>query len=639
MKGIILTLIFLSFALGHFEVFATTNCPTGQVFNASLNRCMYTEGSIKNRDEYQDCDSKSSESERNACMKAAADARQQKTINELNAGRVSDSDVESKGKGNLITGFAEAWGIVTGVTALVVPKFFNGEDAAKSTTNESAPVDPKQQQSNAPDTNTSEVSKDENRSSCKSCMLVGAISAYSFYQTKINKEDVKKKTKEFKEEYEEISKDPETMKNAQIAAFDMLEKEQEYLADVSSKQAKQYKTLALGYTAAAAVAVYETFSSFGTSCMNQSPGEAGGASKWNFSDMANGFRSITNNPCTVIVASAVTVPAALTVSNQAKKNNKDAKSNVEQIKILKEKYVKSVASFCPDGRDSLSNPACYCYTAQGNKNPNREKSKTCQDYWNKYSGSYVASADSSRAAQSTNPQGCFYVDGKFDRECNCRKLKNNKGENACKKITVSPTALSSLGGLDVTEAIKAANATTQGNGGTYNASTTDAQAAMAAKAMDAIKKKLENPFKKSTGLGLSKISDELAKQAGRYGDNNNVSIFNGNGASEAFARLRPTEPSFQDAVENVSAKLPAKGLAAPAKKTVRKTTNNNTNRWKFDDNSSSQVLSFGAGAGNGESNKKYDYGDNDIIKDKSVSIFKVISHRYVQSGLKKLFSE
>ncbi|MFG1521892.1 hypothetical protein [Halobacteriovorax sp. ZH1_bin.1] len=636
MKGIILTLIFLSFALGHFEVFATTNCPTGQVFNASLNRCMYTEGSIKNRDEYQDCDSKSSETERNACMKSAADARQQKTINELNAGRVSDSEVESKGKGNLITGFAEAWGIVTGVTALVVPKFFNGEDAAKKPVDSTVKGAANVQDAGA---KKAEVSKDENRSSCKSCMLVGAVSAYSFYQTKVNKEDVKKKTKEFKEEYEEISKDPETMKNAQIAAFDMLEKEQQYLADVSSKQAKQYKTLALGYTAAAAVAVYETFSSFGTSCMNQSPGEAGGASKWNFSDMANGFRSITNNPCTVIVASAVTVPAALTVSNQAKKNNKDAKSNVEQIKILKEKYVKSVASFCPDGRDSLSNPACYCYTAQGNKNPNREKSKTCQDYWNKYNGSFIASADSSRAGQVNNPQGCFYVDGKFDRECNCRKLKNNKGENACKKITVSPTALSSLGGLDVSEAIRAANAATQGNGGTYNASTTDAQAAMAAKAMDAIKKKLENPFKKNTGLGLSKISDELAKQAGKYGDNNNVSIFNGSGASEAFARLRPTEPSFQNAVESVSAKLPAKGLAAPAKKTVRKTTNNNTNRWKFDDSSSSQVLSFGAGAGNGDSEKKYDYGDNDIIKDKSVSIFKVISHRYVQSGLKKLFSE
>ncbi|EPZ51497.1 hypothetical protein M902_2669 [Bacteriovorax sp. BAL6_X] len=631
MKGIILTLIFLSFALGHFEVFATTNCPTGQVFNASLNRCMYTEGSIKNRDEYQDCDSKSSESERNACMKAAADTRQQKTVNELNAGRVSDSEVESKGKGNLITGFAEAWGIVTGVTALVVPKFFNGDDSMS--------VDSSGNQQNNANSNSSNVSKDENRSSCKSCMLVGAVSAYSFYQTKVNKEDVKKKTKEFKEEYEEISKDPETMKNAQIAAFDMLEKEQQYLADVSSKQAKQYKTLALGYTAAAAVAVYETFSSFGTSCMNQSPGEAGGASKWNFSDMANGFRSITNNPCTVIVASAVTVPAALTVSNQAKKNNKDANSNVEQIKVLKEKYVKSVASFCPDGRDSLSNPACYCYTAQGNKNPNREKSKTCQDYWNKYNGSFITSADSTRAAQNNNPQGCFYVDGKFDRECNCRKLKNNKGENACKKITVSPTALSSLGGLDVSEAIRAANATTQGNGGTYNASTTDAQAAMAAKAMDAIKKKLENPFKKNTGLGLSKISDELAKQAGKYGDNNNVSIFNGSGASEAFARLRPTEPSFQNAVESVSAKLPAKGLAAPTKKTVRKTTNNDTNRWKFDDSSSSQVLSFGAGAGNGDSKKKYDYGDNDIIKDKSVSIFKVISHRYVQSGLKKLFSE
>ena len=36
--------------------------------------------------------------------------------------------------------------------------------------------------------------------------------------------------------------------------------------------------------------------------------------------------------------------------------------------------------------------------------------------------------------------------------------------------------------------------------------------------------------------------------------------------------------------------------------------------------------------------KKYKY-NNDIVNDKDVSIFKVISNRYSQSGLKRLFSE
>jgi len=76
------------------------------------------------------------------------------------------------------------------------------------------------------------------------------------------------------------------------------------------------------------------------------------------------------------------------------------------------------------------------------------------------------------------------------------------------------------------------------------------------------------------------------------------------------------------------------------KQATRKSNKKNTgNKWRFDNGSGSEVLSFGEGAGDGDSKKRYDYGDNDIIKDKSVSIFKVISHRYVQSGLKKLFEE
>lgn len=667
MKGIILTFIFLSFALGHFDIFASSkSCPTGQTFNRTLNRCMYTEGSIKNRDEFTKCEKIEGKAQRQECMKNAADERQAKAVEELaedGSARVTGGEAEDTGDGNFLTGFSEAWGIVTAVTSATVAiansDWFSKEEASNNTTQDgesgksqsSGSGDGQssggqQSQSsgggdgqssgsgdgsNTADNGDNADQSDENSDTCKSCLVLSGVSLYSFYQTKMNQEDVKKKTDEMKAEYEEISSNAETMKNAQMSAYDMLEKEQQYVADVSGKQAKQYKTLALGYTAAAGVAVMEIWGSFGTTCASMSP---------KGKDFLSGMKGIFNNPCGVLISSFVTIPSALLVSSQAKKNKQDAESNVEQVKILKEKYTKSIASFCPDGRDDLSNPPCYCYTSDGNRNPNREKSNTCQAYWNRYFGKFVATSDSSRAAKSSNPEGCIFKDGKFDRECQCRKLKNNKGENACMTVSVSPGSLSgALGGLDASEGVRVANEALQGNGGTYNASTSDKTAAMAGKTIQALKKKIEGPFAKSTGVSLDKVADKIARDLAKSG-NNNVAIFNGAGAGEQFARLRPTDSSFQNALTSVEKNSPAKKSLVVRKQNTRRSNKKSTgSKWKFSNDSSSEVLSYGQGAGDGDSKKRYDYGDNDIIKDKSVSIFKVISHRYVQSGLKKLFEE
>ncbi|RZF20992.1 MULTISPECIES: hypothetical protein [Halobacteriovorax] len=649
MKGIILTFIFLSFALGHFDIFASSkSCPTGQTFNRTLNRCMYTEGSIKNRDEFTKCEKIEGKAQRQECMKNAADERQAKAVEELaedGSARVTGGEAEDTGDGNFLTGFSEAWGIVTAVTSATVAiansDWFSEDNKPTDADSTKKPVEePKQpeqvaegEQQNPPDKSETQEQTEENNDTCKSCLVLSGVSLYSFYQTKMNQEDVKKKTDEMKAEYEEISSNAETMKNAQMAAYDMLEKEQQYVAEVSAKQAKQFKTLALGYTAAAGVAVMEMWSTGFAAC---------GSFKDSFTklDSLAGWKGVFNNPCGVLVSSAVTVPSALLVSSQAKKNKQDAESNVEQVKILKEKYTKSIASFCPDGRDDLSNPPCYCYTSDGNRNPNREKSNTCQAYWNRYFGKFVATSDSSRAAKSSNPEGCIFKDGKFDRECQCRKLKNNKGENACMTVSVSPGSLSgALGGLDASEGVRVANEALQGNGGTYNASTSDKTAAMAGKTIQALKKKIEGPFAKSTGVSLDKVADKIARDLAKSG-NNNVAIFNGAGAGEQFARLRPTDSSFQNALTSVEKNSPAKKSLVVRKQNTRRSNKKSTgSKWKFSNDSSSEVLSYGQGAGDGDSKKRYDYGDNDIIKDKSVSIFKVISHRYVQSGLKKLFEE
>lgn len=598
MKGIILTLIFLSFALGHFQIFAG-DCPIGQKWDKALNRCMLTEKAIEEQDQHKECSGMAEGSAKDACIKKAADARQRETIDSLEAGRVKDGDVADNGQwgggfSGFTSSFAEAYSLISGISLLAA----KGMDK---------------------DTFGSE--------SCLSCTIAAGTGVYNFYQSKIQKEDVEKKTKEFKEEYEAYTKDPESMKGAQLEAFNMLEKEQDYLAGVSGKHAKQYRTTALGYTAAAVAAAYDIYKEGGTKCFG------GEGSTFDWGSPAGWLK----NPCLILIGGAVAAGASMTISNTAKQQQEDAEMNVKQIQELKKKYIHSVANLCPDGRTDMSKPACYCYTDAGEENPNRKKSKTCQDFWNQFNGSYVASSDASRAQKQNNPEGCIFVDGKFDRECNCRKLKNSKGKNACLKTVSSPTALSTLKGLGLTEALTLVDETAQGNAGNYTSSNAN-QGAITAKALDAIKKKMDKPFQKATGLTLDKAANKFADSMGRYGDKNNVAIFNG--SNEQLARLRPMlSPQVQQAVASVESKLPKQGVVVRKKSSRTRSKTNNANKWSFDDSSSSEVLSFGNGADSKQEEKRYDLGDNDIIKDKSVSIFKVISHRYVQSGLKKLFSE
>ena len=102
-----------------------------------------------------------------------------------------------------------------------------------------------------------------------------------------------------------------------------------------------------------------------------------------------------------------------------------------------------------------------------------------------------------------------------------------------------------------------------------------------------------------------------------------------------MAEIRPNSEALDTATSTIKTIQPKLGSS------VRKrgaNSNKPKNNWNFDSsNNTSSVLSFSNVADQGQ--VKYDYKNSDINTDKSASIWNVISKRYNQSGLRRLFDD
>ena len=155
-------------------------------------------------------------------------------------------------------------------------------------------------------------------------------------------------------------------------------------------------------------AIYESFTSF-SSCIGD----------------AAGIKGAISCPQVLIGVAALAAANSRKLANAAGDQAKQAGENVEKIQDLKKKFIASIADYCPDGREDMSNPSCFCYLTDGEKNPNRTNSQICQAEWNKYQNLYVETKDDPSNFNIEDTSGCMYVDGKFDQQCNCKKVKNS----------------------------------------------------------------------------------------------------------------------------------------------------------------------------------------------------------------------
>jgi hypothetical protein len=595
------------------------DCQPGYAWDAKRNRCMYTQTSLDNQAEYISCEESDN---KEACYEREAKARVDKTRNEY-GDEVKGKDVGSvKSKGAMTTGLMTAFSAVSVVTA-----FFSKN--VTGITDSSLAV-----------------------------KVFAGTSAAGFIKNTFFEKDVEKKTDELKDKFEKEVADTSSMKDGQIRAFDYLEEEQAYLEKHSKEQKKFYNMLALGYTGASIAAAYEIFVTFGGGCSK--PAESGTSETQtkpepskdpvktdttNTTDAKPGgwekFAQGLQNPCVILPAGIVMAGFSYKLGNEAGKNAKEAGENVTEIQKLKEKYVSSIANYCPDGREDLKKPYCYCYLQGGEKNPNRSKSQTCQTLWNSENMLYAKTSDLIRGGGNKYKTGCVFVDGKFDPSCNCKKLKNSGGQNACMKTNMPKSVLSSFGNLDTSSATNSINSILEGNASDAAISpVVNDKAAIAKTTRDALVKKINPLLKKELGGNVDQIGNKLISDMAKLTPNNSrVTIIKD--AKNKLSANRPAMKGLEKAIRKAGGSKKSLAILRGGKslRGSQKTTVNKKNKFfSFGSESSSSETIANFDVEDEVMKKKYKY-NNDIVNDKDVSIFKVISNRYSQSGLKRLFSE
>ncbi|MEE3079592.1 MAG: hypothetical protein VX341_09680 [Bdellovibrionota bacterium] len=571
----ILITLFISLAMNMIKA---SDCPEGQTFNSNLNRCIMTQQSVQNREDFTQCDDAA---DKEACVKAAANERVEDTKDSLHK-HISANDVDgNRDKAKITNTITAAY---SGLSAWFA---WGAENKTPAT---------------------------------MSAKIFMATSAAFFLKTTFFEKDVKKKVKKMTETFEQEVSSDIGMKDAQLKAFDYLEAQQQLIQKQAKKQKNFYNMTSLGYLGAMGTAAYEAFFN-STGCS------------------ASGL-AMVNCPIPLIGISALAAANSRKLANAAGDQAKQAGENVEKIQDLKKKFIASIADYCPDGREDMSNPSCFCYLSDGEKNPNRTNSQICQAEWNKYQNLYVETKDDPSNFNIEDTSGCMYVDGKFDQQCNCKKVKNSKGQNACMKVQLPKQSVSALGGINTSPAIGDINKTLEGYSdvGVLNPGIEKLSAVANSKRdkiLNAVTKKLGKKGPKNPRDLANKITKAVVKSHG--GKLPNILKTNSALAGNA-TRGKGLSPNVQKALANLNASA---GLSAASGGSRKKGLNavKDKNDWlDFGDEASAaggQILEF---ADNSHMNKKYKYDDS-IIEDKGASIWKVISNRYNTSGLRRLFAD
>jgi hypothetical protein len=288
-------------------------------------------------------------------------------------------------------------------------------------------------------------------------------------------------------------------------------------------------------------------------------------------------------------------------------------------------------------RKDASKPNCYCYIdMQGAEAPNPATANT--DICKQKLGQYKV-GDYEGTDKKTDGKVCFKKDGNIDFECRCKQQKDKDGQNGCMK---AQKGFAVNGGLGFTNMSNAGlNGFSQiASGNLSGAGVSGATLNQGLSAINSMKKKANELLKKNgvapvDFAGLEKRAKaEMLQSAAQVVNANGLANGPFNGGS-SFASLDPKlaakleKTAKENGVSDIKFNTPA--AAAVAKK----------------DGFDLGDLSGGSGSGDVVDlagteevmQKNFNYGANDISNNSSENLFKMISNRYLVSGLKRLFEE
>lgn len=377
------------------------------------------------------------------------------------------------------------------------------------------------------------------------------------------------------------------------------------------------------------------------------PVEAGKAKviegvKESMPEVSNQIGEFFSSPKGVAVMSGISTVLSGMLYKAAAEQEEEAQKNIVKIDKIIASFKDSFMYYCPSGRESLTEPKCYCYTEDGKQNPDRSKSQTCTALWAKDTYKLMAEAGNyAGVAHAVDPVGCVAVSGQFDEKCRCKKLVDAKGNNACMKTSSISIPANSFGaGLlkntGIQDVLKFAANSTNGNPnfGNISAGSLGLKAIQGKQFNEALIAKIQSAAGKGDN-GFMNVNEKNALQLARaaIGEKGFASAMAHSNSAIDASSARPTDPKINALLKEAERKAGfdtvGSGRGLQNKKAEAK-------EMTFNLMGDSNAPSAGSAQDFPEAKKNYNY-KGDISKRSDTSIFDIISNRYIQSGLKRLF--
>lgn len=354
-------------------------------------------------------------------------------------------------------------------------------------------------------------------------------------------------------------------------------------------------------------------------------------------ELTKSIGDFMGSPTGIMILAGIGTVNSATLYSAAAEQEKESAENIKKIERILASFKDSYANFCPNGREKLEEPNCYCYLENGQQNKNRSNSQICQQLWAKNKTIYDATPGVYAGDGKIDPAGCLMVNGQFDENCKCKQMLNSSGQNACMKTIALNVNGNPLGagyvkasGFDKVMTNLAQTASGNPNLNRLN----PMQLGMAIAKQNDLNNRLfaKLPAKKAAML---KSADQLEKYSNAVFTKKNLASMAGSGSLLAASTPSSAGNFSPDQMKLLKEASKKAGLDLSGGDGLGVKKDEKKEGMKFD------FMDGSATAANGTvqdfPEKTYKYKNSDIQTDTGASIFEIISNRYTESGLRRLF--
>lgn len=330
------------------------------------------------------------------------------------------------------------------------------------------------------------------------------------------------------------------------------------------------------------------------------------------------------------------------IATQASDHAKESNKRIKVLQELRDSFVSNGGadfSNCSEAeRKNANSPSCFCFTETGAQDPAKSGQKVCKDFLAGKSAILATRYGTKSSSESGGLKGCFAENKNFDPECKCKSQvsKTDSKKNSCLKFS-GKVNLGSLAKLTGTKAlIQDSLAFNRGDIGTGALSGSAGNAKNLVSAID--KKKNELLKDEKFAPSLKKVNELEKKLSNQFSNNIANELQNGSIDPTGLLGGVPTSLSSTDPKEVLK---DFKYEMNKPKFQQGKSENSNSRSSKlgdydFGNGTKGEGLNFDESV---DEVMKNEYSFNDISENSENNLFKIITNRYHNSGMRILFDD